>query len=128
MKVLATAHPNEGYRWYSSISSIRLEARISRKGKILFFSVDSKLNTENRHRQEIIESMFPTDVIRRKRPFLIKGNEDFYAILMRHRKKYENIANKLIKSIDYERENSKQTRRKKRSKAAPSKRRRTKRK
>lgn len=91
---LTEAHPNKGYRWYRSFLNCRLEACISPAGKITFYEVYGQEHRV-KVKEEAVKKLFPTDTRRTNRPFLHSQNPNFYAVLMRHRKKYKPIFEKL---------------------------------
>ncbi len=84
MKILATAKPSMRYRWYASLSAIKLEARL-RNNKVKYYEVSDK--KEIRLSKESAKQCFPKGSII-DRPFLKKENEDFYAVLYRGKKKF----------------------------------------
>lgn len=90
MKVLAKAYPNPRYMHYNNVKRVVLEARLT-GNRVHFYEVDTE-NGKSKFRDE----QFIKELINGKgesinrRPFLhnSKVNADFYAVLMRNRKRY----------------------------------------
>lgn len=91
-RTLAIATPSDSYRWYRSLKTLILEARLH-DGKIYYYE---KFNgTERRISEPLVREMFPTTGMVRERPFLVKENTDFYAVLNRHKNRYKDQYKKL---------------------------------
>ncbi len=91
-RTLAIATPSDVYRWYCSFKKVILEARL-RDGKIYYYE---KFNgSECRISEQLVRELFPTTGMVRDRPFLVKENQDFYAVLNRHKKMYKDQYKKL---------------------------------
>lgn len=90
MKLLATAKPNKRYRWHKNIDFIILQARM--KHKIRYYEIAN--GRENCISENLVKLLFPNGMIK-DRPFLAKENKDFYAILNRNRKQYQETSDQL---------------------------------
>ncbi|GAF75985.1 unnamed protein product [marine sediment metagenome] len=91
-RTLAIATPSDVYRWYRSLRRVTVEARL-REGKIYYYE---KFNgSERRISEQLVIEMFPTTGMVRERPFLVKENQDFYAVLNRHKNRYKDQYKKL---------------------------------
>jgi len=93
MRTLARARPNKRYKWYLSIASIYLEARLT-NNTVVFYEIDTKpangtLPKEKRISEENVRNMFRTDKPLKKQPFLVRENRDCYAVLNRHLVRYK---------------------------------------
>ena len=93
MRTLAKAHPSKHYRWYKSIASIVLEARLS-NNNIYYYEIDTNPGNglvfkERRISEQDVRNMFRTDKVIKKQPFLVNENKDFYSILNQHRIRYQ---------------------------------------
>jgi hypothetical protein len=95
-KTLAKARPNLKYRWYRCFEFVTLEARSTETGKISFYEINKGIGIEKRISEEIVLSMFRSDCCIADRPFLVKENEDFYAILKRNLKQFQDQVQALI--------------------------------
>jgi len=89
MKILATAKPNQKYRWHKNIDFV-IQARIN--NKIRYYEVAD--GRENCISEELVKLLFPNGMIK-DRPFLAKENPDFYVVLNRNKKRYKDNFNKL---------------------------------
>lgn len=88
MRILAKARPNQTYENIMSISDLVLEARLM-NNKITYWEThSSKPDWVVRLKESTVHALFPVDKIRRERPFLVKENRDFYAVLNRHKVLY----------------------------------------
>ena len=94
---LAYAHPNEGYIYYNCLRTTTLRA-FMKGGRVMFFEMDHMMSTPRQITEETVKSLFPMDKIRKQRPFTKKGNEKFYAVLYRKRKKYKPVFKKLCQT------------------------------
>jgi hypothetical protein len=86
MRTLAIAVPNKKYRWYKNLASVTIEARLV-NNEVRYFEFDA--GKEKRISVEEVEAKFLVDHPIKKQPFLVQKNRDFYAILNRHRAKYQ---------------------------------------
>lgn len=92
MKILATAKPSRQYRWYKSISDFVIQARLT-NSQVRYYEVSDWRN-EKCLQEELVKALFPLGLIK-DRPFLVKENQNFYAVLHRRKKQYKEIYNKL---------------------------------
>src|SRR4030042_7109375 len=93
MKILAIAKPNKLYCWYKNLTYVILEARFI-GNRISFWEVWE--GRENLLSEDRVKSMFLTGISRKDQPFLKDENQDFYAVLYRHKKEYKPIYESLI--------------------------------
>jgi len=93
MIILAVAKRNEFYVWKNTFAKCTIEA-------VLENDHVSFIEHYNGHvtilREELVRSLFPKDTPIRDRPFLIKDNKEFYAILNRKKEKYKHIFEKIV--------------------------------
>ena len=92
--ILATAHPNKRYRWYHSISDFVIHARTN-NSHVRYYEVANDRG-EKCLSEELVKAMFPNEILIKERPFLMKENQTFYAVLHRHKKEYQNVFAQLI--------------------------------
>lgn len=97
MRLLATAKPNKRYVWYRNLISVKLEAYLC-NNKVIYYEIwNSK---ERRISEAAVKNMFRPGYSIKDRPFLIRKNQDFYAILNRqlinYFPKYKELKNKGI--------------------------------
>ena len=86
MRILTTARPNQRYHWYLNFASITLEARLI-NNNIIYYEIDA--GQERRIAEDIVKQLFPAGCSISDQPFLIRENKDFYTVLYRHRKHYQ---------------------------------------
>ena len=91
--ILATAHPNKRYRWYYSISDFVIHARTN-NSHVRYYEVAN--DREKYLSEELVKAMFPDEILIKERPFLMKENQTFYAVLHRNKKEYQNVFAQLI--------------------------------
>jgi len=88
--LLAVAKPNFSYQYVNNFKNIILEARLIGH-KVMYYEVHVdgiKKGKEICLRQEIVHELFHCSRLIHERPFVMKPNRDFYAVLERHRSKY----------------------------------------
>lgn len=93
--IIATAHPNKRYRWYHSISDFIIHAQLQ-NSQVRYYEI-----ADDRNKclsEKLVRDLFPDGILIKDRPFLVKENREFYAILHRHRKEYQNTFTQLIQS------------------------------
>jgi len=88
MRILATAHPSETYRWYQSIRDFVIQARLT-NNRLYYYEVSLDGNRPEKCLPEAtVKALFPTGIPLRDRPFSIKENRDFYTVLNRNRNRF----------------------------------------
>jgi hypothetical protein len=92
-KTIAQAFPNRRYQFFSSIASVRLEARVS-NGRVYFYSIEN--DTEVRLKEQTIRDLFPVDASIKRRPFNYKDNHKFWVVINRKKKKYQSEYEELV--------------------------------
>jgi hypothetical protein len=85
MKYLVKATPNKDYVWKDTFKKCEINALFENEHVSFLEYFNGKVNTLS---EELVLSLFPTDVSLRDRPFLIKENEMFYTILRRKNPRY----------------------------------------
>lgn len=100
-KVIATAKPNPLYRHFNNLRNVTIEA-VRINNQIRYYSIE-KIKNGKRIRirtkclqLSTVKSFFADKRFLKDRPFQEAGNEDFYAVLYRHRKKYKDLFNNQI--------------------------------
>lgn len=97
MKVLAKAFPNESYKYYTCLSEMVIEARLSESDKVFFYEVGP--DYETRLNNDTVKNLFDSEKNVRFRAFnpSEKRNRDFNVVLHRdqkkHKKKFERLMN-----------------------------------
>lgn len=92
MTILATAQPNKLYVHYQNFREIILQAGTN-NGRIHYYEIQpGRMFSLS---EETVKALFPTTIPIKERPFLVKGNEKFYAVLYRNRTKYKEQFTKL---------------------------------
>lgn len=87
MKTIATAKPNPRYKFFLSISKIRLEARFTDNGRIVFYDIED--GTERLISEESVHNLFRLDKSTTKQPFLARENREFWMVLNRKNTKFK---------------------------------------
>jgi hypothetical protein len=88
MRVLAIAHPNPLYQHSNNFNHITIEARLE-NNKIHYKEIDNRRKISFTLSEECVKSLFLIGEATSHQPFLLRGNRDFYAILNRQRKKFQ---------------------------------------
>ena len=94
-KILATASPNPDYRHYACIRDASYVV-IMNNSKISFYQLDDII-PQRRVSEQYVKLSFDQSKSIKYRQYLKKGNELFYAVLFRNKKKYRIIFENLIK-------------------------------
>lgn len=97
MKTIARAFPNPRYEHYNNLKNITLEARLV-NDRIMFYEVNGEKERQYCLSTDTVRDLFAPDKrFLKERPFLErKPNEDFWAVLNRHRRRYQQRTNQLI--------------------------------
>lgn len=88
MRVLAVAHPNPIYQHSNNFLNITIEAQLE-NNRIHFKEIDHRRKTSFLLSEERVKSLFPIGEAASHQPFLLRNNRDFYAVLNRHRRKFQ---------------------------------------
>jgi len=96
MKVLATAKRNELYVWNQTFKKVVIIAALENDHIVFLEYFNNNVNTLS---EDLVQSLFPRENIPetpiRDCPFLVKDNENFYAVLHRknvlYKEKFEEI-------------------------------------
>jgi hypothetical protein len=92
-RLLATATPSMQYRWYKhNFRDVTLEARLV-NNKVIFYEVNG--TSQRCISERIVHALFPIGTLVKNQPFRKEENRDFYAVLNRHRKRYQEKFNQL---------------------------------
>ena len=98
MRILAIAKPNAGYRWYSNLENVTIEARLV-NNEIRYYEMEN--GTQKELTEKAVKNIFRPGYSRKDQPFLVERNRDFYAVLNRKLDEYHTeylaVKNKLIK-------------------------------
>lgn len=92
IQILATAIGNKKYRWHRNIN-FTIQARLV-NNQVRYYEITD--NYESCLSEQLVKSLFPNGMIK-DRPFLVKENQDFYAVLNRHKNHYKAIYEELKK-------------------------------
>jgi hypothetical protein len=97
MKAVIIAKPNEKYVWKDTFTKCTIQAVVLEDGHISFLEYfNGRVNTLS---EELVKSLFPTEISLSDRPFLIKENEVFYTILNRKRSRYREKYKLILEKI-----------------------------
>lgn len=88
MRVLAIATPNPLYQHSNNFNNITIEARLE-NNKIHYKEVDNQRKISFTLSEECVKSLFLIGEATTHQPFLLRGNRDFYAVLNRRRRKFQ---------------------------------------
>lgn len=91
-KVIAIAKPNPLYRHFNNLKNVTIEA-VRINNQVRYYAIEKiKKRTRTKCLQlKAVKEFFADRRLLKDRPFQEAGNEDFYAVLFRHRKKYKNL-------------------------------------
>ena len=96
MKKLASASPSSLYEHYNCLNDIIIEAMLIDDNKVIF--IETHKNNPSwivEIKTETVHALFANDKPKKERPFLIKENFNFYAVLNRDKERYQEIFKKL---------------------------------